>query len=81
VGQAEAGALAKDSAKTWLTTKDVATREGVSERTVINYIQRGMIDPTPRMNGHAWEIAENFRILPNEAEDCRNVPNEEGATP
>ena len=83
VGQAKdaAGALVKDSAKTWLTTKDVAAREGVTERTVINYIQRGMIEPAPVQNGQSWEIAESFRIVPNEAEDCRILPNEEDVTP
>lgn len=82
VGQAEeATALTHGTAKTWLTTKDVASREGVSERTVINYIEQGMIEPTPRKNGKAWEIAENFRIMPNTAEECGNGPNTEGTTP
>ncbi len=36
------------SAKTWLTTKDVAAREGITERTVINYIENGMIDTAAR---------------------------------
>lgn len=64
----------KDSAKTWLTTKDVAAREGITERTVINYIENGMIDPTPRKNGKAWEIAANFRIVPNDSESCGEMP-------
>jgi hypothetical protein len=83
VGQAKdaAGELVKDSAKTWLTTKDVAAREGVTERTVINYIESKMIEPPPRKNGKSWEIAEHFRIVPNEAEECRNIPPaEEEAT-
>ncbi len=81
VGQAKeaAGALVKDSAKTWLTTKDVAEREGITERTVINYIENGMIEPTPVKNGKAWEIAENFRIVPHDSEECGIFPN--AATP
>ncbi len=73
VGQAEA-ALVKDSAKTWLTTKDVAAREGITERTVINYIEQGMIEPTPRKNGKAYEIAANFRIIPKSSEECGEFP-------
>jgi hypothetical protein len=62
------------SAKTWLTTKDVAAREGITERTVINYIENGMIEPTPRKNGKSWEIAANFRIIPNDSENCGDIP-------
>jgi len=62
------------SAKTWLTTKDVAAREGITERTVINYIENGMIEPTPRKNGKAWEIAEHFRIIPNDSENGGEIP-------
>jgi hypothetical protein len=64
----------KESAKTWLTTKDVAAREGITERTVINYIHNNMIEPKPRLNGKAWEIAEHFRIIPHDAENCGEIP-------
>ena len=77
VGQhdkAAAAAAAEASAKTWLTTKDVAAREGITERTVINYIENGMIEPTPRKNGKSWEIAANFRIIPNDSENCGEIP-------
>jgi len=74
VGQAEAGALAKDSAKTWLTTQDVAKREQVTDRTILNYIKQGLIDPMPQQMGKEWHIAEEYRILPNAAEDCGNTP-------
>lgn len=75
VGQAKDGAtLVKESAKTWLSTKDVAELEGISERTVINYIENGMIEPTPRKNGKAWEIAEHFRIIPHDSENCGEMP-------
>lgn len=63
------------SAKTWLTTKDVAQREGITERTVLNYIEHGMILPSPRKNGKSWEIAEHFRIVPQNSDDCGNGEN------
>jgi hypothetical protein len=75
VGQNKDATLAK-GAKTWLTTKDVAERQGITERTVLNYIESGMIDPAPVKNGKAWEIAENFRILPNHSDDCCKFPNQ-----
>ena len=65
----------KGSADTWLTTKDVAALEGITERTVINYIENGMIEPTPRKNGKSWEIAEHFRIIPNDSENGGEIPN------
>lgn len=73
VGQHDKAA-AETSAKTWLTTKDVAAKEGVTERTVLNYIEDKMIQPPPRFNGKSYEIATNFRIIPKDSEDCGNVP-------
>lgn len=72
VGQRGTESEAQDSARTWLTTKEVAAREKVTERTVINYIERGMIDPPPVLNGKAWQIAESFRIIPKDSESCGN---------
>ena len=60
------------SAKIWLTTKEVAAREKVTERTVLNYIDQKMIDPAPIKDGKEWHIAENFRIIPNLSEECGN---------
>ena len=74
VGQTKDGKESQMTAKTWLTTKDVATREGISERTVINYIENGMIEPTPKKNGKSWEIAPEFRIVPNDSEFCGEFP-------
>ena len=74
VGSTDPNKPLEASAKTWLTTKDVAEREGITERTALNYIEQGMIDPTPRKNGKSWEIAANFRILPNDSESCGNIP-------
>lgn len=74
VGQTKDGEESQMTAKTWLTTKDVAQREGITERTVINYIENGMIEPTPKKNGKAWEIAPEFRIVPNDSESCGEFP-------
>ncbi len=84
VGAAEAEMA--DSAKTWLTTKDVATREGCDERTVLNYIARGQIVPMPEKDGKSWRISAGFRIIPNPAESGGKVaaklqPECEEATP
>lgn|GEM_PF-3700183 len=65
-GQKDAAAMPA-SANTWLTTTDVAKRENVTERTVINYIEAGQIDPAPVKAGKEWHIAETFRILPKDA--------------
>jgi len=67
-------AVAETSAKTWLTTKDVAAKEGVTERTVLNYIKDKMIQPPPQFNGKSYDIATNFRIIPKDSEDCGNIP-------
>jgi hypothetical protein len=86
MGSAEADTEMVDSAKTWLTTKDVATREGCDERTVLNYIARGQIVPMPEKDGKSWRISEGFRIIPNPAESGGKVavkiePECEEATP
>lgn len=70
-GQKDAATLPA-STKTWLTTTDVAQREKVTERTVINYIESGQIQPPPINAGKEWHIAENFRIIPKTAENCGN---------
>lgn len=62
------------TARTWLTTKDVAAREKVDERTVLNYIEQGMIEPAPVKAGKAWQIAAHFRIIPKDAESCGEIP-------
>lgn len=74
VGDAEAD-LKNQSAKTWLTTQEVAKRENVTDRTVINYIESQMIDPPPARDGKAWRIAENYRIVPNDSELCGSAQN------
>jgi len=72
VGAADPAAAEIGSAKVWLTTKEVAQREKVTERTIINYIEAGQIDPAPVKEGKEWHIAEHFRIIPKNAEECGN---------
>ena len=70
VGESKAGTAEMTTARTWLTTKQVAEREQVDERTVLNYIAAGQIEPAPVKNGKAWQISEQFRILPKTSETC-----------
>lgn len=75
VGQHDKAAQeAAATARTWLTTKDVAVREKIDERTVLNYIEQGMIEPAPVKQGKAWQIAAHFRIIPKDSEECGNIP-------
>jgi len=53
-----------ESKRTFLTVKDVAEKEGVSERTVITAISQGRITPQPERDGRAWNIAADYRFLP-----------------
>lgn len=69
VGKA-AEEMAPESARTWLTTQEVAKRELVTDRTILNYIEAGMINPAPTRTGKDWRISENYRIVPNDSESC-----------
>ena len=53
-----------ESKRTFLTVKDVAERENVSERTIITAISQGRISPQPERDGRAWTIAADYRFLP-----------------
>lgn len=70
VGDAASATAKQVSRKEWITTSDIATREAVSERTVIEWIASGMIEPPPSKSGKAWLISENYRILPQSAANC-----------
>lgn len=65
----------EESARTWLTVQEVAKREHVTERSVLNYIESGMIEPLPVKEGKSWVIAEHYRIVPKDSEGCGNTPN------
>lgn len=53
-----------DSHKTYMTTREVAEKEGVSQRTVNAWIQSKRIDPEPVQSDRAWQISVDYRILP-----------------
>lgn len=58
-----------ESKRTFLTVKEVAERENVSERTIITAISQGRIAPQPERDGRAWTISANYRFLPIIAAD------------
>ena len=66
IGDADAD-CADESRKTWLTTQQVAEREKVTERTILNYIEAGTIDPPPVKEGKTWQISAQYRIVPKSA--------------
>lgn len=72
LGQAreEAALTSRD----YFTTADVAAREQVSERTVTEWINEGRLEPAPVKAGKAWAIAKTFRILPQGADECGDLP-------
>jgi hypothetical protein len=53
-----------DSRKTFLTTADVATRENIAERTVLEWIEQNRLAPAPEKSGRSWVIPVHYRILP-----------------
>lgn len=48
----------------YLSTDEVAQREGVSARTITSWIEQSRISPMPIKSDRAWIIAVNYRILP-----------------
>lgn len=75
VGSADAqDAQAADSARTYLITEEVATREGVSDRTVTEWINEGRILPPPQKAGREWVIAADYRILQLSAANSGKPP-------
>jgi hypothetical protein len=59
-----AGALPSTSHRDYYLVSEVALREGKSERTIIEWIEAGRIQPTPVKTGKEWRIAEEYRIPP-----------------
>lgn len=56
--------------RTYLTTADVAAKEKVSVREVIDMIAQGEIEPVPEKTGREYRIAANYRILQQPAASC-----------
>jgi len=58
------GADKANPQREYLSTDEVAEREGVSARTVTSWIEQSRISPMPIKSDRAWIIAVNYRILP-----------------
>ena len=80
VGKAEAKPELVGSARDYVTTADIAKQEQVTERAVLDWIAAGKIQPMPVKTGKGWAIARDFRIIPNVAENCGEMPNQETET-
>ena len=50
--------------RAYLTTEEIALREGVSPRTVLTWIEGGRIQPVPSRAGRAWIISPDYRLHP-----------------
>lgn len=62
----------------YLTTEELAIREGVSPRTVITWIESGRIQPPPNRAGRAWTISPDYRLQPLLTAENRNqVPSDQ----
>ncbi len=66
-GNVTIGEAKPESRKVYLTTAEVAGKEKVSERQVVQLISTGRIHPQPERSGRAWRIAADYRILPQTA--------------
>ena len=56
--------------KTYLTVEEVARQTGLQPRTVTDYCTTGRITPPPVKSARAWQIAADYRILPQSAALC-----------
>lgn len=65
---------APPSGRDYLTTEEVAAREGVSSHTVTNWIQAGLIDPPPaRRDGRgSFAIDSHYAVLSEKSRKLRN---------
>ena len=66
-GSVTIGSAKPESQRVFLTVSEVAERERVSERTVTDWIGKGVIQPRPERDGRPWRIAVDYRILPQSA--------------
>lgn len=63
-----------ESARDYLTVSEVALREGKAERTILDWIETGRIQPTPTKPSKEWIIAANYRITPQLAASSGTPP-------
>lgn len=78
VGQADKVAdSASKSQRPYLNVKEVALKEGVSDRAIIDWIGKGRIEPAPVKSGKEYTIAADYRVLPQDAACCGDEPDEE----
>ncbi len=68
-------ASAVNPQRDFLRADEVGEREGVSTRTVISWIETGRIDPPPIKSQRAWQIAADYRILPQTAAELAEIEN------
>lgn len=66
------GSLPTTSRRDYLLVSEVATREGKAERTIIEWIEAGRIQPAPTKNGKEWRISAEYRIPPQLAASSGN---------
>jgi len=82
-GDAQSGPALLDAAtatgtaqshRDYLTTADVAAKENVSVREVVDMIALGEITPPPQKQGREYRITADYRIQPHPAADCGTQP-------
>lgn len=52
------------SARTFLTTEEVARRENISPRTLLTYIAENRLTPAPTKTDRNWQISPTYQIIP-----------------
>ena len=50
------------AASPWLTTTEVAARENIARRTLIDWIASSRIHPPPHKSSRTWHIPANYEI-------------------
>jgi hypothetical protein len=65
--QIGAGISPENPQRDYLRTDEVAEREGVEPRTVLEWVYDGRISPPPIKTDRAWQFAADYRILPQTA--------------
>ena len=58
------GSLPTSSRRDYLLVSEVASREGKSDRTILEWIEAGRIQPAPTKDGKEWRISAEYRIPP-----------------